>query len=116
MTSSQPGSKGAWLLLAAWTAVIWILGGDLFATETTSRILGPLYEWLLPHIGPAQRALWVSWTRLAAHPSVYALEAGLAWRALGLSFPLWRPKHLAGMTLAAAALLAGADELRQTGG
>jgi hypothetical protein len=94
--------------------VVWILGGDHFGHSETSRILGPLYEWLLPHLGPEQRAQWLSWTRLGAHPAVYALEAGLAWRAFGFSFPRWWPLRRAGITLATLALLAGSDEIRQT--
>ncbi|MDG2335422.1 MAG: VanZ family protein [Myxococcota bacterium] len=115
MPSIRLGSRRrAWLILMAWTAAIWFLGGDDFRHSETSRILGPLYEWLLPHLGPEQRAQWLSWTRLGAHPAVYALEAGLAWRAFGLSFPHWAPLRRAGLTLATAALLAGADEIRQT--
>ena len=107
--------RRAWFPVLAWTAVIWMLGGDGFSATQTSRILGPLLDWLLPGISPDHRLDLAWWIRLSAHPVVYGIEAVLVGRALRLHFPGLGAAKLAGLAFAASALLAGADEIRQWG-
>ncbi len=105
----------AWLPLLLWTALVWLLGSDYFSSTQTSRIIGPLIDWLLPDILPRDRADLLGWLRLTAHPTVYGVEALLAWRALRRSFPSLALGRLAPVVLGASVLLASADEIRQAG-
>ncbi len=107
--------RRAWLPVLAWTAVIWMLGGDSFSATQTSRVLDPLLDWLLPGISPDARLDLVWLIRLSAHPIVYGIEAVLVGRALRLHFPALSAAKLAGLAFAASAVLAGADEIRQWG-
>ena len=107
--------QGTWLPVLAWTAIVWMLGGDGFSETQTSRLLGPLLDWLLPGISPDHR-LTLRWLiRLSAHPVVYGIEAVLVGRALRQHFPSFGGAKLAALTLTACAVLAGADEIRQWG-
>ena len=75
----------AWLWFALWAALVWWLGSEQFSATSTSRILGPLIDWLWPGASPAQRLALLMGIRKLAHPSVYAVLAGLAFRASLLS-------------------------------
>jgi len=111
-SSSQWKVAFAWLLAAAWAAVIWTLGGDAFASPETSRIFGPLIDWLLPELTPRDRFRLLSLLRKAAHLFEYAVFAVLLLRAFSLS---WRRSlQLATVfSLGAVFALALADEARQ---
>ena len=41
-----------WAPLLAWAGIVWQLGGDSFSATQTSRVLGPLIDWLLPGLRP----------------------------------------------------------------
>jgi VanZ family protein len=103
----------AWLLVALWAGLVWWLGTDQFGAPMTSRYLGPLLEWLWPSSSPAQRFAVLMLIRKLAHPSVYAVLAGLAFRAALLSGAPGLARGAA-IALAMAICLAGLDELRQT--
>ena len=104
----------AWLPLLVWTAIVWQLGGDRFSAAQTSRILGPLINWLLPNFSPEDRQFWVWLIRLSAHPAVYGVQGLLTWRAVRIQWPTSPPGAWAAIVLLGGAALAGADEIRQS--
>jgi VanZ family protein len=103
----------AWLLVALWAAIVWWLGTDQFGSPITSRYLGPLIDWIWPSATPAQRFAALMTIRKLAHPSVYAILAGLAFRAALLSGVSGLARGAA-VALAMAVSVAGLDEIRQT--
>ena len=103
----------AWLLVALWASLVWYLGSDTFGASSTSRYFAPLIEWLWPSSSPAQRYALLIAIRKLAHPSVYAVLAGLAFRAALLSGVSGLARGAA-IALAMAVSIAGLDELRQT--
>src|SRR5262249_7239601 len=103
----------AWLLVALWTALVWWLGSDLFGAGTASRLLGPLLDWLIPGLPPDRRFAILMTIRKIAHPSIYAVLAGLAFRASLLSGVSGLVRGAA-IALAMAISVAGLDEWRQT--
>jgi VanZ family protein len=110
----RTGAPLAWLLVAAWSALVWSLGSDAFSHGTTSRILGPLLAWLLPGASPDLVATLVFAIRKSMHVLEYGVLALLAVRAVSLTWSL-SPLRAAVASLALVALLASADELRQSG-
>jgi len=104
----------AWGPIAAWSGVVWLLGGDAWSAPQTSRILGPLIEWLLPGLDALARDEIVQALRKLAHPAVYGLLALLSLRAVALGTSL-RRLGVAMAALAWVAALATADEARQAG-
>ena len=103
----------AWLLVAVWASFVWWLGSDQFGVVTTSRYLGPLIDWLLPHLSFEQRFALLMTIRKLAHPTVYAVLAVLAFRAALVSGVSGLARGAA-IALAIAVSLAGLDELRQS--
>jgi VanZ family protein len=103
----------AWLLVVLWTALVWWLGSEQFGASTTSRYLGPLIDWLFPGISPQLRFSVLMTIRKLAHPSVYAVLAGLAFRAALLSGVSGLLRGAA-VALGLAVSLAGLDEYRQS--
>ena len=108
----HPNTLLARTLALAWAAAIWGLGSDGFSMNSTSRFLGPLLTWLGPDWGPEQLSQAQTVIRKLAHPAEYALLCVLIGRAVALTFAV-RMRFVAIAALAAVALLAGADELRQ---
>ena len=102
-----------WAPLLAWAGIVWQLGGDSFSATQTSRVLSPLIDWVLPGLRPEDRQFLVWLIRLSAHPTVYAVQALLTWRAIRTQWPTLARGPLAGIVLAAGCALAGADEIRQ---
>src|SRR6185503_6656471 len=94
-------------------SLVWWLGTDSFGAQTTSHYLMPLIEWLWPSSSFAQRFEVLMAIRKFAHPSVYAVLAGLAFRAALLSGVSGLARGAA-IALAMAVSIAGLDELRQT--
>jgi VanZ family protein len=103
----------AWLWVALWASLVWWLGSDAFGASATSRYLAPLIEWFWPGATAAQRFAVVMAIRKLAHPSVYAVLAGLAFRAALLSGVSGLARGAA-IALTMAVSIAGLDELRQT--
>jgi len=102
----------AWLVAAGWAGLVWGLGGDALASPTTSRILGPLVEWLLPELTPSEKWRLVGLVRKSAHVVEYAILAALVLRATLLS---WRRSVAlaAVFSLGVVTAMAVADEVRQ---
>jgi VanZ family protein len=103
----------AWLPVLLWAAFVWWLGTDQFGVATTSRYLGPLVDWLFPTASPALRLSLLMTIRKLAHPTVYAVLAGLAFRA-ALRSGVSGFARGAAIALACAVAIAGLDELRQS--
>ena len=99
-------------LVVFWAAVIWMLGGGGFSHSDTSRIIGPLLEWLFPGIDAVDKRSWLRFIRKAAHVGEYAIFAVLVLR---LTLFLGGRKLLstAGVAVGATLLLALLDEGRQ---
>lgn len=118
-SSASPSSTRARLvvdvgLVVAWAATVWLLGGGEFSAPETSRILGPLLDWLAPGLSPEARRCWLGAIRKLAHPTEYAVFAVLALRAVRtLRLAPGRPLAAHAFSFAAALLLAVADESRQ---
>ena len=74
----------AWLAVILWAALVWSLGSDGFSSGQTSRILGPLIDWLAPNASEAERAELLFLARKTAHVVEYGILAALALRALWL--------------------------------
>lgn len=102
----------AWLVAAGWAGLVWGLGSDALASPTTSRILGPLIEWLLPEWTPAEKWRLVGFVRKSAHVVEYAILAALVLRA---SLVSWRRSMAlaAVFSLGLVTVMAIADETRQ---
>jgi VanZ family protein len=103
----------AWLLVAVWAAVVWWLGSEQFSAGATSRYLLPLINWLFPDAPPEQRFAMLMTIRKLAHPTVYAVLAGLSFRAALVSGVSGLARGAA-IALAIAIATAGLDELRQS--
>ena len=106
------GLVSAWVPVLIWAAVIWILGSDPWSAPQTSRILGPLLDWLCPGLDALDRDVIVNGIRKLAHPAVYGLLALLSLRALELTTRS-RSLAMAAAALGAVAAVATADEVRQ---
>ena len=97
--------------------VIFSGSADTASAQHTSRILGPLFDWLFPHISPDTRNLLVFGFRKCAHLTEFATLALLVWHALRK--PLRRAPgpwlwSQAGETLWVAVFYASTDEFHQT--
>ena len=62
-----------WLAVVTWAAVIWGLGGEDFANESTSRFIRPLLEWLFPNLSAGGLDL----THFVIRKGFHAFEYGL---------------------------------------
>jgi VanZ family protein len=103
----------AWLPALCWSGLIWMLGTDGFSAPETSRILDPLLAWLFPGLDAVDRTFWVGLIRKTAHPSEYGILALLSLYGVRHMAPRPTPHALA-LALLPAALVASADELRQS--
>ena len=102
----------AWCALVIWASVIWGLGGEDFGTDSTSRFLRPLLEWLLPGLSAAGLDMAHLSIRKGFHAFEYGLLGLLALRAIQLTWPM--PLARAALIAVGVALaLAEADETRQ---
>lgn len=104
----------AWLALGLWAAFVLNLGGDGFAHSQTSRLLGPLLEWLLPDASPVLLEVLLKAIRKTAHIAVYGILGVLALRAAWLTWPGSKARAIA-FGLSFVVLLAVGDEARQAG-
>lgn len=110
--SARERSIRAWAPVALWVGVIFALSSDAFSAPSTSGILGPLLQWLLPDASAdAIYRLHVA-IRKGAHLGVYAVLALLALRAGRLGHG-WSLALAALASLACVAAVASADELHQ---
>jgi VanZ family protein len=71
-----------WLLPLIWMVVIFSASGDSHSFQHSSRILGPLLNWLFPNLAQDKVDAIVTGVRKCAHLTEYAVLAFLFWRAL----------------------------------
>jgi len=103
----------AWLWVACWGGVIWILGGDGFSFSETSASFLPWLDWLTGDLDWRTRYRIYVAIRKCAHFIEYAILALLTFRA-ALSATRRTPLATAGwVALFIVTSLATADEARQ---
>lgn len=106
-----------WLPAVAWMAAIFLVSGDENSADHSSRIIGPVVRWVLPHLPQEQVDEVVFVVRKGAHVTEYAILAGLFWFALRgprTRGPRpWSWKH-AGIAFLLVVLYAASDEWHQT--
>lgn len=100
--------------MLAWLVVVFGLGGAGFSSDHTSRFLGPFLQWLLPDWKPWEIRTILFWIRKLAHVFEYAVTALLAFRALALTRPAWRPWQHAAPALLLVMVVGTTDEVRQS--
>jgi VanZ family protein len=98
--------------VVVWVCVIFALSSDAFSAPSTSGILGPLLQWLLPDASADTIYLLHVRVRKVAHVGVYAVLALLALRAGRLGHA-WPRARAALVSLACVAGVASLDELHQ---
>ena len=108
---------GYWLPVLVWMWVIFSASGDQMSFQHSSRIIGPVMRWLLPHLSEEAVHAIVVVVRKCAHLAEYGVLALLLWRALRKpprpDAPAWRWPE-AGLVLALVALYAASDEIHQS--
>ena len=72
--------------MGLWAAFVWSLGSDGMASQETSRIIGPIVDWLLPDLSWQERRSLLYGIRKGAHVFEYGTLALLSLRALWLSW------------------------------
>ncbi len=97
-------------------AVIFVLSTDAGSSLHTSRILGPLLQWLDPGVTREEVALVQFLVRKAGHLAEYAVLAVLFVRAFPAVLPAVpaRSWTMAGIAWAAAVAYAASDEFHQS--
>ncbi len=103
----------AWVWVACWAAVIWVLGGDRFSLAETSRTIYPWLQWLIGDVDFTTRYKIFFAVRKSAHFIEYAILAILTFRAALLAAPRNQLATAAWVALFLVATLASADEARQ---
>lgn len=103
----------AWTWVVLWAGVIWMLGGDDYALNETSRLLSPWLEWLIGDIDVRTRYRILVALRKSAHFVEYAILALLTFRAALMAAPRNQLATAAWTALFLVAALATADEARQ---
>lgn len=105
-----------WLPVLMWMALIFSASSDTRSFTRSSRILGPLLQWLFPQMPEDTVNLIVLILRKGAHLTEYAVLAMLCWRALRKpAKPDARPWNWreARLVLLLIALYAASDEFHQ---
>ncbi|MFP6654599.1 MAG: VanZ family protein [Myxococcota bacterium] len=107
----------AWMWVAGWGGLIWILGSDSFSLADMKRTLLPWLDWLTGNLEDRIRNQIFFGIRKAAHFSVYAILALLAFRvtfiATTIATTRFQRAIAGGTALLIVATLASADEARQ---
>lgn len=106
MSLSRSGSttKGRWLLLCVWIAVIFFFSTDSFSSTETSRIIVPVFKFLFPSLSPPELETVHAICRKTGHVLEYFVLGVLTWRAFrGGHHKGWKPwMQSAGLVLAVA--------------
>jgi len=105
-----------WVPVLVWMGVIFSASSDGMSFQHTSRIIGPLVQWLFPQLSDETVHAIVVCVRKCAHLTEYAALALLLWRALrkppAAESRRWQ-WPTAGLALALVALYATSDEIHQ---
>ncbi|MFT4688661.1 MAG: VanZ family protein [Limisphaerales bacterium] len=105
-----------WMPVILWAGIIFAFSTGLGASSSTSRFLGPLFQWLFPEASPETIAGIRFAIRKMAHACEYAGLSVLVWRAIVKPYGFhrfWDWMHARHAFLLCAAY-AGTDELHQT--
>ncbi len=103
----------AWILVAGWGAVIWVLGGDSFSFHATNDAIIPWLDWLTESLDYRTRYRIYIGIRKSAHFIEYAILALLTFRAALLAARKTQLATAGWVALFIVASLASADEARQ---
>jgi VanZ family protein len=103
-----------WLPVLLWATVIFLFSTEHFAAPQSSRILGPLLQWLFPEITPEQLSSVQLVIRKLGHWFEYFVLAVLLCRALYAESGGSSSVRPAAMTMAFALVLAITDEFHQS--
>jgi VanZ family protein len=112
LSPSGNTTKGRWLLLIVWIALIFSFSTDSFSSSKTSTIIVPVLKFLFPFLSAQQLEVGHIVCRKAGHLSEYFVLGVLAWRALRVD-----SRDVARVWLLSAALVlvvALADEFHQS--
>ncbi|MBC8095054.1 MAG: VanZ family protein [Akkermansiaceae bacterium] len=71
-----------WLPVILWMMLIFSASGDTKSFQRSSRIIGPLINWLFPNLSEENVDQVVTAARKGAHLTEYAILAILFWRAI----------------------------------
>ncbi len=100
----------------AWMALIFTASSDSASGPRSSRLIGPILQWLYPGISAEGLDFGVTLVRKCAHMTEYGVLALLVWWALRRSDPdeggPWSPGQ-AWAALGVACVYAATDELHQ---
>ena len=101
--------------MLVWMSLIFSASNDRRSFQHSSRIIGPLVRWLLPHASEDMVQAMVFGVRKCAHLTEYAILAVLCWRVLKPSDngSAWSWRR-AGNSLLIVALYAATDEIHQS--
>ncbi|HEX7228260.1 MAG TPA: VanZ family protein, partial [Candidatus Binatia bacterium] len=103
-----------WLPVLLWATVIFLFSTEHFAAPQSSRILGPLLNWLFPGITPEQFASVQFVVRKLGHWFEYLILAVLLYRALHAESGGRSAVRPGVMTIAFALVWAITDEFHQS--
>jgi VanZ family protein len=70
-----------WLPVVLWMGLIFGASTDVFSSQRTSRILGPLLRWLKPNVSDETIRAVQTVVRKGCHVAEYSILAVLLWRA-----------------------------------
>jgi len=103
----------AWTLLALFTLLVLLLGGEHFSATRSYRTFAEIVRFFRPEASAGEIWFLFLWARKLAHALEYALLALFAFRAgrLSLRSPLVRVALFAGLF---SAVVATADDVRQS--
>jgi VanZ family protein len=105
-----------WLPVLIWMVVIYSASSDTKSFEHSSRILGPLFHWLFPHMSEKGVSALVFLVRKCAHLTEYAVLGLLVLRAVRQPVRNdkrpWRWSQ-AGFAVLVVGIYAASDEIHQ---
>jgi len=102
-----------WWPVLAWAALIWMFSTSWFTSGNTGRIIGPAFQWLLPHASPETIELLHAVVRKCGHLFEYFIFSLLVLRSVrgGRS---GQPLKWALITIGIVAAYASIDEYHQS--
>ena len=104
----------AYAPLLLWIGVIFFLSSPEASFDQTSRIIGPLLNFLFPNMPEATKAVVHGYVRKAAHFTEYAVLAFLAVRAFSGAACIWLKIWRFILTLTLVVIVASVDEFNQS--
>ena len=116
MNEQKPGGDRFWRYapLVIWMAVIFAASTGALSGANTSRVLGPILRWMIPHISEAQIEIAHFILRKAAHFTEYAILALFAARAFVTSSHAALRRLFFQVALTLVVVFSVTDELHQS--